>query len=61
MGSRALKAEAEARKEAGIEARLLNAAELREQYGLHQTGAILSDISASANPAQLTAGLLSAG
>lgn len=58
MGSRALKAEAAAREEAGIEARFLSAAELREQYGLDRTAAILSDISASANPAQLTAGLL---
>lgn len=58
MGSRALKAEAAARGEAGIEARFLSAAELKEQYGLERTAAILSDISASANPAQLTAGLL---
>lgn len=57
MGSRALKAEAAAREEAGIEARFLSTGELREQYGLDRT-AILSDISASANPAQLTAGLL---
>ncbi|MCZ7449346.1 FAD-binding oxidoreductase [Agrobacterium rhizogenes] len=58
MGSRALKAEAAAREEAGIEARFLSTGELREQYGLDRTAAILSDISASANPAQLTAGLL---
>lgn len=58
MGSRALKAEAAAREEAGIKAKFLNAAELKEQYGLERTAAILSDISASANPAQLTAGLL---
>lgn len=58
MGSRALKAEAAARGEAGIEATFLSASELKEQYGLERTAAILSDISASANPAQLTAGLL---
>lgn len=58
MGSRALKAEAAAREEAGIAARLLGPAELRSDYAIERTGAILSDISASANPAQLTAGLL---
>lgn len=58
MGSRALQAEAEARAEAGLEAHYLKAATLREDYGLDRTAAILSDISASANPAQLTAGLL---
>ena len=58
MGSRALKAEAAAREEAGITARLLGPAELRSDYAINRTGAILSDISASANPAQLTAGLL---
>jgi len=58
MGSRALKAEADARAEAGIEAEFLGAAQLREHYGLERTAAIVSDISASANPAQLTAGLL---
>lgn len=58
MGSRALKAEAAARDEAGIAARLLGPAELRSDYAIDRTGAILSDISASANPAQLTAGLL---
>ncbi|HBT68359.1 MAG TPA: FAD-dependent oxidoreductase [Agrobacterium sp.] len=58
MGSRALKAEAAAREEAGITARLLGPAELRSDYAIERTGAILSDISASANPAQLTAGLL---
>lgn len=58
MGSRALKAEAAAREEAGIAARLLGPAELRSDYAIDRTGAILSDISASANPAQLTAGLL---
>ncbi|MES5046989.1 NAD(P)/FAD-dependent oxidoreductase [Rhizobium nepotum] len=58
MGSRALKAEAAAREEAGIAARFLGPTELRNDYAIERTGAILSDISASANPAQLTAGLL---
>lgn len=58
MGSRALKAEAAAREEAGIKARFLTAAKLGNDYAIERTGAILSDISASANPAQLTAGLL---
>ncbi|MFC3073699.1 NAD(P)/FAD-dependent oxidoreductase [Shinella pollutisoli] len=58
MGARALKAEAKAREAAGIGARFLDAATLRETYGLDRTGAIESGISASANPGQLTAGLL---
>ncbi|NSY61108.1 NAD(P)/FAD-dependent oxidoreductase [Agrobacterium tumefaciens] len=58
MGLRALRAEVAAREEAGIEARFLDTAELKNDYAIERTGAILSDISASANPAQLTAGLL---
>jgi glycine/D-amino acid oxidase-like deaminating enzyme len=58
MGARALKREAQAREKAGIGARFLDAAALREAYGLERTGAIESDISAAANPGQLTAGLL---
>lgn len=60
MGARALKAEAEARNRAGIAAAFLNAPALRERFGLPRTGAILSDASGSANPAQLAAGLLNA-
>lgn len=56
-GARALKAEAEARRAAGISADFLSATELRNRFALERTGAIESVISASANPAQLTAGL----
>lgn len=56
-GARALATEAEAREKAGISAVFFNAAQLREKFGLERTAAIESAISASANPAQLTAGL----
>jgi glycine/D-amino acid oxidase-like deaminating enzyme len=59
-GSRALRTEVEARHAAGIEAGFLNAATLAEDFSLGRTGAILSDISASANPAQMAAGILRA-
>ena len=58
VGSRGLNTEIEARKNAGIEARFIDKTELKKLYGIERTGAILSDISASANPGQLTAGLL---
>lgn len=57
-GARALKAEFEARNKAGIGAELLSAAALRDQFQIDRTAAIDSAISASANPAQLTAGIL---
>lgn len=57
-GARALSAEVAAREAAGLQAELLKAEQVRETFGLDRTGAIESDISASANPAQLTAGLL---
>ncbi len=57
-GARALRSEAEARAEAGLTAELKGAAELRQAFGMNRTAAIVSDVSASANPAQLTAGLL---
>ncbi|MFT3690349.1 NAD(P)/FAD-dependent oxidoreductase [Paenirhodobacter sp.] len=60
MGARALAAEAQAREDAGIRAEYLKRAELRERYGMDRTAAIRSEASASANPAQLTAGLLRA-
>ncbi|MBK4217955.1 FAD-binding oxidoreductase [Paracoccus caeni] len=60
MGARALANEATARNEIGIEARYLNRAELLETYSMDRPAAILSQASASANPAQLTAGLLAA-
>lgn len=57
-GARALMAEVEAREKAGIAAHYLKAAELRDAFGIDRTAAIESHVSASANPAQLTAGLL---
>lgn len=58
MGAKALAKEAAARERIGIKADYLDHATLVERFGLDRPGAILSDISASANPAQLTAGLL---
>ncbi|RDD73403.1 NAD(P)/FAD-dependent oxidoreductase [Paracoccus versutus] len=58
MGFRALEAEAALRRETGIEAEFLSRRRLLEEYGIDRTGAIRSTASASANPAQLTAGLL---
>ncbi len=57
LGARALKSEAEARKEIGIRAEWIDRVALRA-YDIDRTGAILSFDSACANPAQLTAGLL---
>jgi glycine/D-amino acid oxidase-like deaminating enzyme len=57
-GHRALETEAEARALMGLESRYLGPAELREVYGIERTGAIVSDGSASADPARLAAGLL---
>ncbi len=59
-GQRALRSEVEARHAAAIESDFLDAATLAERFGLDRTGAILSDISASANPAQMAAGILRA-
>ncbi len=58
MDGKALEAEAAARRRIGIRAEFLNAERLLEEYGLEREGAILSQDSASANPAQLAAGLL---
>ncbi|MGV6875272.1 NAD(P)/FAD-dependent oxidoreductase [Pseudochelatococcus sp. B33] len=60
MGARALAAEAKARSEIGIRADYLKRAELTARFGMDRSAAILSYDSASANPAQLTAGLLHA-
>ena len=57
-GRRALEAEAEARADMGLESRYVGPAELREQFGIERTGAIVSEGSASADPARLAAGLL---
>lgn len=58
MSAQALAKEAAARNEIGIKADYLNRAALTARFGLDRPAAILSDVSASANPAQLTAGLL---
>lgn len=60
MGARALAREAEARDAIGIRAEYLKRADLLDRFGMDRPAAILSDASASANPAQLTAGLLGA-
>ncbi|WP_333612787.1 FAD-binding oxidoreductase [Brevundimonas bullata] len=57
-GRRALEAEAEARAAIGLDSRFLTAAELAGQFSVERTGAILSGGSASADTAQLAAGLL---
>ncbi|MFG1284965.1 FAD-binding oxidoreductase [Xanthobacter autotrophicus] len=57
-GARALAKEASARKEAGLTADYIDAGQLKRDYGIDRTAAIRSDASASANPAQLTAGVL---
>lgn len=57
-GRRALEAETEARAAIGLDSRWLKAADLREQFGVDRTGAILSTGSLSGDPAQMAAGLL---
>jgi glycine/D-amino acid oxidase-like deaminating enzyme len=59
-GRRTLQEEAEARRAAGIAADYLDAATLAERFSIARTGAILSNVSAAANPAQLAAGILRA-
>lgn len=58
LGARALRAEAQARERIGIQASYLSRADLLERYGIDRSAAILSQASASANPAQLASGLL---
>lgn len=60
LGPRALAREAERRRAIGLNADYLPGAALKERFGLERGGAILSRDSASANPAQLAAGLLKA-
>lgn len=60
MGARALANEARAREEIGIRAEYLKRSDLFRRTGMDRQAAICSDASASANPAQLTAGLLRA-
>ena len=57
-GHRALETEAEARAAIGLDSQYLDAAALRDRFGLDRTGAILSSGSASGDPARLAAGLL---
>lgn len=58
LDAEALRGEAKARSEAGIDNEFIDRARLKEQYGIERDAAILSHDSASANPVQLTAGLL---
>ncbi len=58
LGHRALITEQKARKRAGIDGQYLDAAALKEKFGMDREGAIESGDSASANPVQLAAGLL---
>ncbi|MFH5773323.1 NAD(P)/FAD-dependent oxidoreductase [Paracoccus sp. NGMCC 1.201697] len=58
MGQRAMRSEFEARQDAGIASEYLDQAELGRRFRIDRTAAILSQASASANPAQLTAALL---
>jgi len=58
MNADELAREAAARQAIGIRADLLDAERLRDDYGIDREAAILSNASASANPAQLAAGLL---
>ncbi|MDO9418438.1 NAD(P)/FAD-dependent oxidoreductase [Pararhizobium sp.] len=57
-GARALEMEAAVRRAERLDAVYLSGQTVRSDFGLDRTGAILSDLSASANPAQLTAGIL---
>lgn len=58
LGAGALRAEAEARRLAGIHATYLPKAELREKFGIQRNGAILSHDNLALDPRKLTAGLL---
>ncbi len=57
-GGRALEAEAEARAAIGLDSVFVRGARLREDFGIDRTGAILSEGSASGDPARLAAALL---
>ncbi|MDZ4310857.1 MAG: FAD-binding oxidoreductase [Cypionkella sp.] len=60
LGPRALLKEVKARTDIGIKADYLTRHDLIDRYGMDRPAAILSPASASANPAQLTVGLLEA-
>lgn len=57
-GHRALDAEADARAALKLESRYIGPADLRDRFGIDRTGAILSQGSASGDPARLAAALL---
>ncbi|MDE1996945.1 MAG: FAD-binding oxidoreductase, partial [Rhizobiaceae bacterium] len=56
-GARALRAEVQARRTADVDSAFIDPATLRTAFGINRTGAIESNISASANPARMTAGI----
>jgi glycine/D-amino acid oxidase-like deaminating enzyme len=58
FGYRALRKEVDARERAGIPGLYLSGRDVRDEFGIDRTGAILSNGSAQANPMQLAAGLL---
>lgn len=60
FGSRALRSETAARRDADLSARFVAPEELRGDFGIERTGAIVSSGSAVGNPVQLSAGLLRA-
>ena len=57
-GHRALQAEAESRAAIGLESEYVGPEILRDRFGIDRTGAIVSQGSASGDPARLAAGLL---
>lgn len=59
LGVRGLKAEVEVRHAAGIACEYLDSRQLEARFGILRGAGVVSDASASANPAQMTAGLLS--
>jgi glycine/D-amino acid oxidase-like deaminating enzyme len=58
LGAGGLRAEAEARRAAGLYAEYLTRARLQERFGIARAGAILSPGNLALDPRQLTAGLL---
>ncbi len=58
LGPRSLGTEARIRQKAGIDASFLDRAATQSEFGIDRPASIVSKDSASANPAQLTAGLI---
>lgn len=58
LGAGGLRAEAEARRAAGLYAEYLTRARLRDRFGIARAGAIVSPANLVLDPRQLTAGLL---